>query len=809
MGSADLPTLGPGSVVRPVRLELEGFATFRQRTVLDFHGLDLVAFTGATGAGKSTLIDAMTFALYGSVSRYDNANVVAPVIHQLANEAKVRFDFEIATRLHTVTRVVRRRSGGVKTEARLEKGGPEQGGEVLAGTVRDVDAAVARLLGLDFAQFTRTVVLPQGDFARFLKDEPAGRQRLLRRLLDLEVYARMGTVAREEAKRAAQQGEALAQELHRLPEVGEDDIGRLQTRVVTLRNLKQSARTWRDALSTIDSSLDPVRSEVKTIDESLELLAAVAIPQGLSEAEEALTAATDDLDHAAKALAEARDRWDEWEQRVSDLPDRAGLLSAINGAERLVAVRSQLDELNTAGAGRRNQRGALAAAVAAATKDAAAAEKALSTARLAADAGSWRAALVVGEPCPVCRQTVDSVPDHDADAELAATEAASISAAQALADAERKLARADGELAAADRERLRLEADRDRLEAEHGDVDAAASAGRLAEVDGAEEHRRAAAATMKSAEEAATSARRRVEGLREDLKTRARELNRTRDRLAALDPPESDHDSLVENWQRLVEWAHTRHDGLTAHRAGLADEGKRLVEQRTSVLDAVEAATARVGLSPDPATLVENVAVAEAETRAELEQARSRRAERRRLTERVAELGVERELNAALGRHLSATGFEAWLLNEALDDIVARATVWLLELSGGQYSLAVDDRDFAIVDHNNADEGRDVRTLSGGETFLASLALALALADSIAELAPVDAPRLDSMFLDEGFGTLDPATLDVVASAIEELAATGRMIGIVTHVRDLAERMPARFEVTKSPTGSVVELVSV
>ncbi|MEM7274655.1 MAG: SbcC/MukB-like Walker B domain-containing protein, partial [Actinomycetota bacterium] len=99
------------------------------------------------------------------------------------------------------------------------------------------------------------------------------------------------------------------------------------------------------------------------------------------------------------------------------------------------------------------------------------------------------------------------------------------------------------------------------------------------------------------------------------------------------------------------------------------------------------------------------------------------------------------------------------------------------------------------------------RTLSGGETFLASLALALALADSIAELAPVDAPRLDSMFLDEGFGTLDPGTLDVVAGAIEELASTGRMIGIVTHVGDLAERMPARFEVSKGPTGSSVELV--
>ncbi len=794
--------------MRPVRLELEGFATFRQRTELDFDGLDLVAFTGPTGAGKSTLIDAVTFALYGSVSRYDNANVVAPVIHQLANEAKVRFDFEVANRPHTVTRVVRRRSGGVKTEARLERDDPERGGEVLAGTVRDVDTAVIELLGLDFTQFTRTVVLPQGDFAQFLKDEPASRQRLLRRLLDLEVYARMGTVAREEAKQAAQRGEALAQELQRLPEVAEHEIEQLQSRIATLKDLKRSARTWRDELAAIDSSLDPVRSQVKAIDQSLALLAAVAVPAGLTEAEQALTAATDELDHATKALSEARDRRDEWEQRVTDLPDRAALLAAITGAEQLVSVGTRLDELMADSAGRKDRRQDAAAALAAATEVAEAAGKARSTARLAADAGSWRAALAVGEPCPVCLRTVDSVPDHDADAELAEAEAESTSAARSLAMAERELARLDGELAATDQEQRRLEAERTRLEADHGEADGAALARRLAEVDQVEAERRAAAQTMKSAEEAAGRARRQMEGLGEDLTTRARELSRCRDRLASLDPPESNQDSLIENWQGLVDWAASTHDELSTRRANLAAEGKGLVEQRTLVVDGVKAATGELGLPPDPTTLVENVAVAEAETRAELERAENRAKERLRLTDRVAELGAERELNATLGRHLSATGFEAWLLNEALDDIVARATVWLLELSGRQYSLAVDDREFAIVDHNNADQRRDVRTLSGGETFLASLALALALADSIAELAPVDAPRLESMFLDEGFGTLDPATLDVVASAIEELAATGRMIGIVTHVRDLAERMPARFEVTKSPTGSVVELVT-
>ena len=110
-------------------------------------------------------------------------------------------------------------------------------------------------------------------------------------------------------------------------------------------------------------------------------------------------------------------------------------------------------------------------------------------------------------------------------------------------------------------------------------------------------------------------------------------------------------------------------------------------------------------------------------------------------------------------------------------------------------------------DHRNADDLRSVKTLSGGETFLASLSLALALADNVAALSATGAPRLESMFLDEGFGSLDPETLDVVASAIEELGASGRMVGVVTHIRELADRLPVRYEVRKLPDGSVVERI--
>ena len=165
-------------------------------------------------------------------------------------------------------------------------------------------------------------------------------------------------------------------------------------------------------------------------------------------------------------------------------------------------------------------------------------------------------------------------------------------------------------------------------------------------------------------------------------------------------------------------------------------------------------------------------------------------------------------MHELLGEQLGARGFEAWLLDEALDALLDGASTWLEQLSSGRYAMAVDDKkQFAVIDHANADERRLARTLSGGETFLASLALALALAERVTELSATGGTTLDAIFLDEGFGTLDPDTLDVVATAIEELGATGRMVGVISHVAELAERVPVRFEVTKSPGTSTVRRV--
>ena len=159
-----------------------------------------------------------------------------------------------------------------------------------------------------------------------------------------------------------------------------------------------------------------------------------------------------------------------------------------------------------------------------------------------------------------------------------------------------------------------------------------------------------------------------------------------------------------------------------------------------------------------------------------------------------------------MGHLLSARGFESWVLAEALGELVTGASITLRELSQGAYSLTLNEaNEFMIIDHREADAIRPARTLSGGETFQASLALALALADHLGQFASGGASKLESIFLDEGFGTLDEDSLEVVAATLETLANGDRVVGLVTHVKELAARVPVRYEVRKTGRTAVVE----
>ena len=130
-----------------------------------------------------------------------------------------------------------------------------------------------------------------------------------------------------------------------------------------------------------------------------------------------------------------------------------------------------------------------------------------------------------------------------------------------------------------------------------------------------------------------------------------------------------------------------------------------------------------------------------------------------------------------------------------LDHLLHLANQHLLRLHG-RYSLqrkATGELELDIVDSWQGDAARDTRTLSGGESFLVSLALALALSDLVSRKTSID-----SLFLDEGFGTLDGDTLETALAALDSLNASGKMIGIISHVEALKERIPVQIRVDKA-----------
>ncbi|MCM0678622.1 SMC family ATPase, partial [Micromonospora phytophila] len=232
--------------MRPIRLDLAGFTVFRDETTIDFTDADFFALVGPTGSGKSTVLDAICFALYGTVPRWGGTRGLGNALAPSTTEARVRLVFESGGARYVATRVVRRDGrGNVKTAnaglqlmpagfdvTKLDTGlSPDDLGEVVAGTPAEMEQAVLEAVGLPYEQFTSCVVLPQGQFADFLHAKPATRQQILVNLLGLGVYEEVQKKAAARAGEAEAKLEAIGQALRGLTDVDDDALAAATGRV--------------------------------------------------------------------------------------------------------------------------------------------------------------------------------------------------------------------------------------------------------------------------------------------------------------------------------------------------------------------------------------------------------------------------------------------------------------------------------------------------------------------------------------------------------------------------------------------------
>lgn len=801
--------------MQPRELIISGLTSFSERVQLDFSDVSLFALVGPTGAGKSSVIDAMTLALYGRIPRL-HANEVAPAIATTASECTVGLTFTVRRRPYRAVRTIRRTSTGASTlEAALEQ--LDDNGAVvttLAGTADDVTLEVERLLGLSFEEFTRAVVLPQGEFARVLRAKASDRQSLLARLLGTGIYDRVKQRAGSHARAAQDRAEQTAHQIAQLGAVTPAQVEGLQARVATLDELLVSLQAdtaaladvrdrYRDAATVAQATRDRM-SRLQAIDLPPPEVVDLADRMVLADAAiSKLQAAAEDADTALQTAEDAVGD-PELADRLTAVVALHGrtpeLMQALTDAEAaLPQVRDLIQQLTLA-------RATAQAEVARAT----AAQTDLHRQHAALQAVEG---LVPGDGCPVCATPLnDSAPVWQADAAegrsaVAAATAALNAAVEATASTRTRLARAEQDLNAGttmrDRATDRLQAHLTQLE---GRPALAAAQGQITT---ARQHQQAIAGLRKESRQAREDMQRATaqrQQLTEQSGGLAQRLDLLRLAVAELAPPTLVGE-VVGDWQALHDWAQAGLPAATVA-ASTADRAVAAVQaEGTALRDRMEQACAEVDIPRDTQDPRDRAVQARADTAAQAQRLQQVLDMIEGLRGEETDARQQAAVGGELARLLRADQFQKWLLDEATRALVAGASVQLFVLSSGRYELGLDGRGaIQVTDLASAGMTRSVRTLSGGETFLASLALALSLAEQIA-LSATGPVALESLFIDEGFGALDPETLDIAAGAIEQLGAGERTVGVITHVADIADRMPTRFVVSRTAGGSRVERV--
>ncbi|CAM3396426.1 SMC family ATPase [Deinococcus saxicola] len=907
--------------MKPIRLEVQGFTAFRQFTELDFGDLELFALVGPTGSGKSSLLDAMTFALYGYTERLGGSGLDA-LISQGERGMSVGLTFETGGVTYRASRTKGRKQA--ENEVRFER--RDEGGRwanLSDGGVKGVNERIQAVVGLTFKNFTRSVMLPQGEFARLLHGSGKERQAILGELTGLEHVAAMQRVASDRAKdlkhRALSLNSVLENEyadvtaeavanLRAERERTDADAEGLRDRLEALQNsqarLRETEKVWKARedtnrrLSALDARAAGVQAgavragQARRVAGVLPLLDAAERARIAAEREaRALGGAQGAATQAARAAEAAQTNLDSAQEAEAGIPNlearadnlreaeadaarlkrsggtpqtahaqplewdedaflvaRAGAEKAEKNRQERVKIEAERLGLNSALARFKAEETAQTQETAelervkrdgqTAKADLEAAQKALEEARLTSGLASYRTHLHLGEDCPLCLQEVQKLPDAPhADLGAAQDRVKVLSATQderrgrfsdlrAALNA-RKTWLADKEAENRNWQEATGQRETDLRAAEAlvtGDPQTealrllAGLAGRVraAGTDPAGKRRQLlndVTATRKRVQEAGVALSRAAGDLAAATATLAAAQNASAGREADATEAQTALDSAL---------AGLKMDAPQARAAALPENDISALEEAARTQAAVRAQLAeslaelerQLGAAPfDPAELSQvgrDLTATDAALSAARERAGSlaeqERAGRERL-KRKAEIETQaadaaRSLDTwqTLTNSLKANEFQQFLLAEVEAQLLTRAGLLLHEISDGRYRLALEKGEYMVQDLWNAGEARGVKTLSGGETFLASLSLAIALSDYLA-----GNKILGALFLDEGFGTLDPQALEAVASALESLRTQGRMVGIVTHVESLSERLPSRLLVTKSVAGSSVQ----
>lgn len=919
--------------MRPLKLTISGFGPYAGTQELDFSRLGtdgLYLITGDTGAGKTTIFDAITYALFGEASGDSrDASMLRSKYAAPDTPTYVELTFDYGGKSYQVrrspeyTRAKTRGTGNTKQAATAELIYPN--GNVVT-KLKEVNTSIRDIIGLTRAQFSQIAMISQGDFRKLLQAGTEERQKIFRDIFRTKFYDLLQSKLKENVLAVGREKDEISRSIGQYmrsvtckkdsvysPDVEKARVGQLPMAEFQ-KVLEAILEEDTGAEKKLDSDLDAVEKELDAVKEQLTKAEAYQKAKtelfGKQEQERALSTQLQEAKGAKDAAKdtepqqrELTNRLAQWELLLPKYDDlntleaklttaKKDLADAMRKRETAQALQAQLNveiqslkeehsQLSSAEAqkerlfnqlGNASDRKEKFTKLLSEIKDFNAEQEKLNelqqafqaalatssrllqiyndknTAFLREQAGMMASNLEEGKPCPVCgsihhpvlaalsqdapseadvKHAKKKYEDADKETQLASQKASKQNGT--VETAREALLKTVSDLlpgtsleeasAAAEKNANALQEEIDGLKKELAEMEK--SIQRKQELDtqipGKEKKYQEAANDYTDADTEIKV----LSGSIDTLETRIAELRSELpfpDKAAAKAQQRADREQLDKLKQAQAE-ANEKYSAydkeLTVVQSAIAQLNQQLADQPEWDAEALneqkEALTLRktelrnahgnVSYRITANTGARDHIAAQASTLADLEQ----------------QYAWMKALSDTANGDVSGKQkikLETYIQRAYFDQILMRANIRLQKMSGGQYDLKRRDTvdgyksqsglELDIVDHINASE-RSVNTLSGGESFLASLALALGLSDEVQMSTGI---RLDTLFVDEGFGSLDPEALNKAYNTLASLTEGNRLVGIISHVAELKERIDRQIVVSKKPSGgSTAEII--
>lgn len=768
--------------MKPLQLTMRAFGAYADEQTIDFTLLgdkNFFLIHGPTGSGKTTILDAISFALYGSASGdLRESKSLRSDYAPAEQKTEVEFTFKSGEHIYQVLRapeqeLKKQRGEGtrkVPAAAALFKLLNDGSKDPLAAKSDEVTKKVTEIIGFKAEQFRQIVLLPQGEFRRFLIAESKDRKAILETIFKTELYRRIETLLAERSSTIDNNYQTLKQQRQFILDSTECENSEQLDASIQLLLQRQKEETA--ALQTAATRLTAAKLQLQQAQQLhnafTEAAAAQAALLTLTEQRSAVAAIKTEAAQAEKAalleeIYNSTLRAHKHNQECQTAAQNA-LQATLNTKNDLQELHRQLSE-------QLQQLDGQAVTTAADLNRALELlnqrilqlhSEAAKLSGVTAELERLAAALADNEPCPVCGSLQHPHP-------------ATVSAAQ-RADLQRQTQIISNQTRAL--QQLQQQYQQTQLQ-----------------LAGCE-------ATQKSSQTAAEAAMQEFSALRQHFKERleASDFDSQAAFLAAM-RTEARRQQLQQTIAAYEQNLAAATDRL--QRAQNAIDGKTAPEL-TACQDAEQQADA----------LHRQLTAQTAVTAKELTDLQTAQLRLQELEKQMGALQEAYQTAASLaetarGNNPSRLTFSAFVLQAILDDVLQAANLRLTSMSRGRYSLSrtgdvLDARRENGLNIEVTDSftgvARPVKTLSGGELFLASLSLALGLSDIVQAYA--GGIRLDTILVDEGFGTLDSEALDMAIRTLTDLQKGGRLVGIISHVSELRERITARLEVIPGQRGS-------